>query len=330
MRGNDAIHLGLMLLAFAASYLVPFELLLLAYVVLGPAHYFTEISWLHDRSYYLPHRGIAAVLAIIAVIAALIDNASWFGLAMWGALVVCAMLAATTSAIESMLLFMVAIALSAIMYSSGSSLAVIGILIPTLIHVSLFTLIFMVLGAHRSGSRVQAALVVVYLLAVATILLLPPTAEIRISSFARVGQDYFGNVGPALGRLFGVPGLVLDTRLTSLLAFVYTYHYLNWFIKADVIRWTEVPKARLAAMAAASAASTALYFYDYAFGFTFLLALSLIHILLEFPLDSLALRQLGAAMQGAVRARYAGPIAASATRSRSTGTKAAKRATRSR
>lgn len=330
MRGNDAIHLGLMLLALAAAYLVPFELLLLAYVVLGPAHYFTEISWLHDRSYYLPHRGIAAVLAIIAVIAALIDNASWFGFAMWGALLVCAMLAATTSAIESMLLFMVAIALSAIMYSSGSSLAVVGILIPTLIHVSLFTLIFMMLGAYRSGSRAQAALVAVYLVAIAAILLLPPTAGVRIASFARAGHDYFGNVGPALGRLFGVPGLFLDTRLTSLLAFVYTYHYLNWFIKADVIRWAEVPKARLAAMVAASGASTALYFYDYAFGFTFLLALSLIHILLEFPLNSLALRQLGAAMQGAVRARYAGPIAASATRSRSTGTKAAKRATRSR
>jgi hypothetical protein len=329
MRSNDALHLGLMLGALGAAYLVPFELLLLAYVVLGPAHYFTEISWLHDRSYYLPHRGIAAALAIIAVVAALIDNASWFGFAMWGALIVCAMLAATTSAIESMLLFMVAIALSAIMYSSGSSLAVIGVLIPTLIHVSLFTLI-LVLGAYRSGSRIQAALVAVYLVAIATILLLPPTAEIRIASFARVGQDYFGNVGPALSRLFGVPGLVLDTRLTSLLAFVYTYHYLNWFIKADVIRWTAVPKTRLAAMAAASAASTALYFYDYAFGFTFLLALSLIHILLEFPLDSLALRQLGSAVQGAVRARYTGPVAASATRSRSTGTKAVKRPPRSR
>ncbi|MCS3727453.1 hypothetical protein [Bradyrhizobium betae] len=44
MRGNDAIHLDLMLLALAAAYLVPFELLLLAYVVLGPAHYFTEIT----------------------------------------------------------------------------------------------------------------------------------------------------------------------------------------------------------------------------------------------------------------------------------------------
>jgi len=330
MRGNDAIHLGLLLLALAAAYLVPFELLLLAYVVLGPAHYFTEISWLHDRSYYLPHRGIAVVLAIVAVVMALVSDASWFGFAMWGALVACAMLAATTSAIESMLLFMMAIALSAIMYSSGSSLAVIGILIPTLIHVSLFTLIFMMLGAYRSGSRVQAMLVVVYLAAIAVILLLPPTAEIRIASFARFGQDHFGNVGPALGRLFGVPGLALDTRLTSLLAFVYTYHYLNWFIKADVIRWTAVPKARLAAMAAASAASTALYFYDYGFGFTFLLAVSLIHVLLEFPLNSLALRQFGTAVQGAIRTRHDEPLAASATRARSTGTQASKRATRPR
>ena len=35
MRSNDALHLGLMLLALAAAYLVPFELLLLAYVVLA-------------------------------------------------------------------------------------------------------------------------------------------------------------------------------------------------------------------------------------------------------------------------------------------------------
>jgi hypothetical protein len=301
MRTNDAIHLGLMLFAFAAAYLVPFELLLLAYVVLGPAHYFTEISWLHDRSYFLPHRGIAVALAILAIGAALIDNASWFGFAMWAALVVCAMLAAATSAAEGMLIFMAAIGLSAIMVTSGSSLAVLGILIPTLIHVSLFTLIFMTLGAWRSGSRVQAALVVVYLVAIAVILLAPPTAEIRIASFAQAARDYFGNVGPALSRLFGIPGLKLDTRLTSLLAFVYTYHYLNWFIKADVIRWADIPRARLALVIAASAGSTALYFYDYAFGFTFLLALSLIHILLEFPLNSLAMRQLGAAAWSGLR-----------------------------
>jgi hypothetical protein len=245
MRRNDAIHLGLMLSAFAAAYLVPFELLLLAYVVLGPAHYFTEISWLHDRSYFLPHRGIALGLALIALAAALIDNASWFGFAMWGALAVCAMLAATTSAAEGTLVFMVALALAALMASSGQSLAVVGILIPTLIHVSLFTLVFMTLGAIKAKSRVQGALVIVYLVAIAVILLAPPTAEIRIASFAKAAQDYFGNVGPALSRLFGIRGLTLDTRLTSLLAFVYSYHYLNWFIKADVIRWADIPRSRL-------------------------------------------------------------------------------------
>ena len=307
MRTIDAVHLGLLLAALAITYVVPFELLLLSYVILGPAHYFTEISWLHDRSYFLPHRGIAVALVMVAIGAALIDNASWFGFAMWAALVVCAMLAATNSAVEGMLIFMVAIALSAIMVSSGSSLAVIGILIPTLIHVSLFTLIFMTLGAIRAGSRTQALLVAVYLVAIAVILLAPPTAEIRIASFAKAATDYFGNVGPALSRLFGIPGLKLDTRLTSLLAFVYTYHYLNWFIKADVIRWADISRSRLALVIAASAGSTALYFYDYAFGFTFLLALSLVHILLEFPLDALALRQLGAAAASSLRGVTATP-----------------------
>ena len=325
MRANDAIHLGLMLSALAAAYLVPFELLLLAYVVLGPAHYFTEISWLHDRSYFLPHRGIAIALAGLAIAAALIDNASWFGFAMWGALIVCAMLAATQSAFEGMLLFMVAIALSAIMYASGSSLAVVGILIPTLVHVSLFTLVFMTLGAVRSGSRMQALLVIVYLVAVAVILLAPPTAEVRIASFAQAAKDYFSNVGPALSRLFGIPGLKLDTRLTSLLAFVYTYHYLNWFIKADVIRWADIPRSRLAMVITASAASTALYFYDYAFGFTFLLALSLIHILLEFPLNSMALRQLGGALGSGLRSVVAGPAVTAAPRSRPANSKASRR-----
>ena len=63
MRWTDAAHLGLMLAALGITYLVPFELLLLSYVVLGPAHYFTEISWLHDRKYFLPHRSVPIALA---------------------------------------------------------------------------------------------------------------------------------------------------------------------------------------------------------------------------------------------------------------------------
>jgi hypothetical protein len=328
MRTNDALHLGLMIVALAAAYLVPFELLLLSYVVLGPAHYFTEISWLHDRKFFLPHRAVALALIAVAVGAVLIDNASWFGFVMWAAFAVCAMMAGTSSAGEGTFLFMAAIGLSVLMYTSGSSFAVLGILLPTLIHVSLFTLVFMTLGAVRSGSRAQMMLIVLYLAALVLILVVPPSAEVRVPLFAKVGQEYFGNVAPALSRLFGIPDLRLDTRLTSILAFVYTYHYLNWFIKADVIRWADVPRMRLVGLAAASAASTALYFYDYTFGFTFLLALSLVHILLEFPLNSLALRQLGAALGGSVMRRSGGikpvKVAPRSRRERSTASKPAK------
>ena len=308
-RATDTIHLGLMLAALGITYLVPFELLLLSYVVLGPAHYFTEISWLHDRKYFLPHRSVPialAVIAVIAVIAALVDNASWFGFVIWAAFVICALLAATTSALQGTAVMMVAIWLTAVMAMNGSSLAVMGILLPTLIHVSLFTLVFMVLGALKSGSKMQALLVVLYLAAIALLLAAPPSATTQIPAFAKVAHEYFGNVAPALSRLFGIPNLKLDTGLTALLAFVYTYHYLNWFIKAEVIRWADISRTRLASIVAASAASTALYFYDYTFGFTVLLALSLIHVVLEFPLNSMALRQLGAALGGSVMRRSGG------------------------
>jgi hypothetical protein len=304
MRKTDAAHLALLLAALGLTFLVPFELLLLSYVVLGPAHYATEISWLHDRKYFLPQRRIAIGLAIVAIAAVLIDDASWFGLVLWGAFVLCAMFAATTTALQSTVLFMVAVAITAMMLSNGPSIAVLGILLPTLVHVSLFTLVFMALGAWRSGDKVQWLVAALYVTAIAMILIAPPTAATWIPSFAKAGQDYFANVAPALGRLLGIPDLRLDARLTGLLAFVYTYHYLNWFIKAEVIRWNAMTRNRLVLVVAASAASTALYFYDYAFGFTVLLAFSLAHIVLEFPLDALALRQLGTSL-GASALKFA-------------------------
>src|SRR5271170_426339 len=187
MRTIDTVHLGLMLAALAITYVVPFELLLLSYVVLGPAHYFTEISWLHDRKYFLPDpsRIIPLGLVIVAVSAVLIDNASWFGFVIWMAFVACVLLTATTAA-QSAVLTAIALVLTAIMATSGSSLAVLGILLPTLIHVSLFTLVFMILGAYRSGSKMQALLIVVYLLAIGVILVAPPTAATQIAAFAKV------------------------------------------------------------------------------------------------------------------------------------------------
>ena len=139
----------------------------------------------------------------------------------------------------------------------------------------------------------QAALIAVYVVAIGLILIVPPSASTAIPKFAAVAHDYFGNVVPALSQVFRIRGLTLDGRLTGLLAFVYTYHYLNWFIKADLIRWNQMPRARLAAIALGCLAASGLYIYNFSLGFTVLLLLSLMHVLLEFPLNSRSIRELG-------------------------------------
>ena len=292
MRRADVIHLGLMLAALALTYLLPFELVVLSYVILGPAHYLTEISWLHDRKYFVPHWGIVATLIVVALAASFVTDAFWAGLLIWCAFILCALIVAAPTALQGMILFMIAGAFTAAMLGGGPAFAIVGILLPTLVHVSLFTLVFMLVGAHRAGSTAQYGLVGVYLFAIALILALPPSASTMLPSFAEFAQDYFGNVAQALGHVIGMPNLTLDARLTGLLSFVYTYHYLNWFIKADVIHWADMPKSRLAIVAFASVASTGLYFYSPVLGFTLLLALSLTHVLLEFPLNGISLRQL--------------------------------------
>ena len=52
----ELANVGLMGLAFAVACIVPFELFLFAYAVLGPLHYATEISWLYDRRFFAPRK----------------------------------------------------------------------------------------------------------------------------------------------------------------------------------------------------------------------------------------------------------------------------------
>src|SRR5665647_2681294 len=140
---TDAAHMTLMLAALGLAYLMPFELVLLSYVILGPAHYLTEISWLHDRSYFLPHRGVALALIVTALAVSFVENAFWFGVVVWIALIACAILAGARTALQAMILMIVAIGATIYLYSHGPGFAIVGVL-PTLIHVSLFTLVFMV------------------------------------------------------------------------------------------------------------------------------------------------------------------------------------------
>ena len=292
MQRGDLVHLGLMLAALAAAYLAPFELVLLAYAVLGPAHYLTEISWLHDRSYFLPHRGLGLALALIALGVMFLASPYWYGVVVWSAFVACAVLAAGTRRLR-LAIGAVGLVLTVVLAVLHTPFNILAVLLPTLIRVSLFTLVFMTVGALRSRSPVQIALVGAYLAAIVLIVTTPPRAGWLYPPLAHHGQASFGDIPAALGQVLGMPGLTLDARLMGLLSFVYTYHYLNWFIKAEVIGWRRVPRRRLAAIAVLSAAATGFYFINFDLGFTVLLLLSLMHVLLEFPLNSISLRELG-------------------------------------
>jgi len=298
LRRGDVVHLGLLLGALAAAYLLPFELLLIAYIVLGPAHYYTEISWLHDRKYFMPHRALAAVLALAALGGMFIADPYWSGVLVWSCLLGAGIAALGLTSQRTAMLATVAIALTLMMALANAPFFLIGVLLPTLIHVSLFTLMFMTLGALRAQSAAQFALIGAYLLGIAAILIVPPSTRSVVPEFARLGEYYFGPVATALGNIFGMPNLQFAGRITGLLSFVYTYHYLNWFIKADVIRWSKMPRPRLVLVATLSVASTAFCFYNYTQGITVLLLVSLMHVLLEFPLDTIAIRQLGAVLAG--------------------------------
>src|SRR5436190_1943173 len=46
------LNIGLMVASCVLAFSLPFELFLFSYAVLGPLHYLTEISWLHDRKYF--------------------------------------------------------------------------------------------------------------------------------------------------------------------------------------------------------------------------------------------------------------------------------------
>jgi hypothetical protein len=93
--------------------------------------------------------------------------------------------------VQGILLLVVAIGLTAIMYLNWPALAVIGVLLPTLIHVSAFTLVFMGLRAWRARSAAQGSRIVAYLAGIAVILAMRPLATTVIPQFGLVAQDYF-------------------------------------------------------------------------------------------------------------------------------------------
>src|SRR4030095_13840648 len=71
--------MGLMLGSAALACALPFEVFLAAYAILGPLHYLTQISWLHDRGYFTTGRWDWIPLALLGLVALEASYGRWVG-----------------------------------------------------------------------------------------------------------------------------------------------------------------------------------------------------------------------------------------------------------
>lgn len=214
------LNIVLMLVSCVIAFIIPFELFLFSYAILGPLHYLTEISWLHKRQYFSPGKYdyiLLVLLTLLIVFPGLFDYAyTTFGpKGIDGKLIV-------TEEVSGMMRFFSDINPGIIFFAFSASLIMIlvknrgyrwlsfgllltvGLLIrkfefsrvvfsmflPTLIHVFLFTGAFILVGALKSKSvSGYLSLLVFSACALSFFFLFPDGAGYKISEYAKRSYD---------------------------------------------------------------------------------------------------------------------------------------------
>src|ERR1700709_572876 len=142
-----------LLLSGALAAAAPLQVFLLAYALLGPFHYLTEIAWLRSKQLYLREGLISSrIYLLLAVVLAALAPLQYvvkhnFGFWVVGLLL---LLSLTVWVQNIYVLAAIGAAGFAAKFTLRPWLFLIAVLVPTLIHVYFFTWTFMVSGALRS------------------------------------------------------------------------------------------------------------------------------------------------------------------------------------
>jgi hypothetical protein len=302
-----------MVLSCGAAFLLPFEVFLLSYAVLGPLHYLTQISWLHERRYFMAQRRDALILVVLTLVVfagsqqALGDyRLSFFS--GWDAhlLLFTFLTALLLVAVRSTVWRLVGAALLAgglvAVREMPAPLFLFLVFLPTVVHVFVFTGAFILLGSLKQRSASGYLSLVVFAACATSFFVYRPdssTYAVGLQTMEQYRPFAFQN-----GELAKVLGLqVFDYRETFVaeasivvmrfIAFAYTYHYLNWFSKTSIIGWHKVSWRRLGVVASLWLVALGLYWRDFGLGLRALFLLSILHVILEFPLNHRSFREIG-------------------------------------
>lgn len=208
------LNIGLMIITAILAYFFPFETFLLAYAYLGPLHYLTEISWLHDRNYFSKGKYDFLVLLIVGILLSYAAFAKDFGVSMevydyfvemnlFDKLLVFALFSSILFAlVKNLIVKIVAILFLYVFVSgwlspdnsdvnSGSTMVfALTSLVPTLIHVYLFTGLFMLFGALKSRSKSGLWQMVGFILVPVFLVFFTPV-DVKKSNLTEYGKNAY-------------------------------------------------------------------------------------------------------------------------------------------
>jgi len=181
---------------------------------------------------------------------------------------------------------------------------IVGLLVPTVIHVFVFTILFMLYGVLRSNSIHGYISVGLGMLCPVIIGLweIDPKSynfpdfikEIFVASKFHISHVKLTKFfGLSDGKAFFFYSVVV-IKFQIFIAFIYLYHYLNWFSKTTVIGWhKQLTKKNAIVIVGLWLLAMGLHIYDYSTGVLLVLSLSLLHVVLEFPLNIVSIKGIG-------------------------------------
>jgi hypothetical protein len=274
-----------MLLSASLAIFVPFELTLLSYTVLGPGHYLTELSWLKEKQFFTIKKYDYLIILAIAIVGKLIGlpNANLafyiFGLSL--------LFLVIKDSVHRIAAISILIIAGYFLLSNHILRAIFGLYLSTLIHVYIFTGMFLLYGALKS-KRISGYLsVVIFVLCPILLMLLFTGLHIKPTAWAVTNYARFSRLNRLVlhDRSINVYTNNASILFTRFIAFAYSYHYLNWFSKTSIINWHRISIKRAIIVILIWGGSIAFYFYNYNTGLQWLFMLSFAHVILEFPLN---------------------------------------------
>lgn len=292
-----------MLVSAVLAFVLPFELFLFSYAVLGPLHYLTEIGWLHKKNYFTKGKYDFLFLSILCALVFYFSfiqptksNSQIPNIILYGVLLSLIFVFIKDNLYRVVLALLAIIGIA--MAKTGYTYFVfVGVFLPTIIHVFIFTGAFMLFGVLKNKSfSGYLSIVALGVIAASFFIIKAPQLQYEVSAYVGKSYDLFNLLNKFLIDFFGLTThstdfdtIVYKTNagfiVMRFIAFAYTYHYLNWFSKTSVIQWHKVPKMTLVITLALWLFSVALYVIDYNIGLKALYFLSFLHVFLEFPLN---------------------------------------------